>query len=218
MVSTSTTMALKVAYRKNTYRILKKRYRNAHCERSNEETGPFSGAAFWQWKSCHWACAVRALVWSARFLHDHISGTCPQPPNKMKELRSCQWAGQNTTNILFHPGGDYICASFARMLFPSKTMNDEFVSVIVNPVAGLDEWSRMESWFSYCKCLKQRWPVTALSWKQKDIQRLQTSNRYTITKQGVYQTSSRYHNIRYHFSDKGTYISVHEAIFWNDQG
>lgn len=105
--------------------------------------------------------------------------------------------------MLFHPGGDYICASFARMLFPSKTMNDEFVSVIVNPVAGLDEWSRMESWFSYRKCLKQRWPVTALSWKQKDIQRLQTSNRYTITKQGVYQTSSRYHNIRYHFSDKG---------------
>ena len=47
MVSTSTTMALKVASRKNTYRILKKRYRNAHCDGSNEETGPFSGAAFW---------------------------------------------------------------------------------------------------------------------------------------------------------------------------
>ena len=29
-----------------------------------------------------------------------------------------------------------------EMFFPSKTMNDEFVAMIVNPVAGLDEWSR----------------------------------------------------------------------------
>lgn len=41
MVSTSTTMALKVASRKNTYRILKKRYRNAHVREAMKKQGPF---------------------------------------------------------------------------------------------------------------------------------------------------------------------------------
>lgn len=154
-------------------------------------------------------------------VHEHRFTT--GVPSKVKLIHCRAWKQpfpkwrmvEATTNMLFHPGGDYICASFARNVFSKQ--DDEWWICVNDSKPCCGTW-RMESWFSYCKCLKQRWPVTALSWKQKDIQRLQTSNRYTITKQGVYQTSSRYHNIRYHFSDKGTYISVHEAIFWNDQG
>ena len=93
-----------------------------------------------------------------------------------------------------------IFALASQEMFFSK-QDDEWWICVNDSRPCCGTW-RMESWCPYCKCLKQRWPVTALSWKQKDIQRLQTSNRYTITKQGAYQTSSRYHDIRYHFSYK----------------
>ena len=138
-------------------------------------------------------------------VHEHRFTT--GVPSKVKLIHCRAWKQpfpkwrmvEATTNILFHPGGDYICASFARNVFSKQ--DDEWWICVNDSRPCCGTW-RMESWCPYCKCLKQRWPVTALSWKQKDIQRLQTSNRYTITKQGVYQTSSRYHDIRYHFSYK----------------
>ena len=153
-------------------------------------------------------------------VHEHRFTT--GVPSKVKLIHCRAWKQpfpkwrmvEATTNILFHPGGDYICASFARNVFSKQ--DDEWWICVNDSRPCCGTW-RMESWCPYCKCLKQRWPVTALSWKQKDIQRLQTSNRYTITKQGVIPNKFSLSWYTVPFFVQGTYISVHEAIFWNVQ-